>query len=392
MDQNLTSSPSTVLLTSDDSTVTMTMTAKMTPLDESTLPSGIDVWKKWLQDFVDSGSGSVSVQNDTYTVEIEEKPSINIVVVCVAAAVLVVPGLVGNALLMCISRRSELCSFSYSVYLKWTSVTDSLSLVTVYLPVALQIKDVTIYNSLMSTLPVCRVLKLFDTVPRRMSPWIYVAFSVDRFIAIVFPLKRKIYCTVRAARIACGLVFVVVMALEIPRIASTVTFTFKGRLICATMENNIFAWTCVHNVLHTVIPCLLLFALSGYSLLTIKQSLRERTAMSKGTSSSREGGDHGDSQQNDQQAEIAKLTRNLLSIPLFTAITHSPGAIASNYLVLSLSQITMSQSPMHRLILDLHPYFTILNSTSFACSFYLLIATSRAYRHITWNMMRCSHH
>ncbi|XP_076435332.1 uncharacterized protein LOC143275244 [Babylonia areolata] len=212
-----------------------------------------------------------------------------------------------------------------------------------------------------------------------------------RYVAVVFPLKRKVYCTGRHARMACVVVFLGVICLEIPSLINVRLEHIEGRMMCAVFQQDaILLWTSMQNFVDYLVPCLLLLFLNGHSLLVIKQALRARQTLSNGAPG-RSGSGDPEGPQADQQADQARMTRNLLSIPVFTALTLTPYAIVTNYILLTVRFFTLEDffedSRFSQTMLDIEGYLRFLYFSSFASSFYLLIATSAPFRKMAREMV-----
>ncbi|KAL8575254.1 hypothetical protein ACOMHN_001800 [Nucella lapillus] len=123
----------------------------------------------------------------------------------------------------------------------------------------------------------CIVTSVVTQTAARMSAWIMVVFVVDRFVALVFPLKRKALCTVRNAHIACGLVLVFCLSLQLPAAASTrIVKQRKGRMVCSVLGNSVFVWSTIEAVLNMLLPCCLLMYFNTHTLIAIRRGMRSR--------------------------------------------------------------------------------------------------------------------
>ncbi|XP_076465397.1 uncharacterized protein LOC143297110 [Babylonia areolata] len=198
-------------------------------------------------------------------------------VVYPATAVLLAPGLLGNVLLVFMSLGDELKMFSYSVYLVCASITDSVSLTFIYVDMILQVQGSGL-NAILNNLASCLVTNLVFQIAVSMSPWIMVGFSLDRWVAIVYPLKRKTFCTVRNARIACSLVLVFCLACELPAAFDIAMLNVGREWLCGMEDSDILVWMSVETVLNNILPCFFLLCFNTHSLITIKQKMNERSS------------------------------------------------------------------------------------------------------------------
>ena len=79
---------------------------------------------------------------------------------------------------------------------------------------------------------------------------------------MVFPLKRKVFCTVRNARITGGCVVVFSVAVLMPATTSLNLVRFQNGITCAVTSNAIFYYICMETGVNAVVPCILLASLN----------------------------------------------------------------------------------------------------------------------------------
>lgn len=117
---------------------------------------------------------------------------------CLALVLVAVLGLLGNLLAGFVISTKKFKRLSFSVYIRALTVADSLTLFLTGAPFFLEwLYD----NSARSVFGVAGYLSLhFISHSAQMaSSWLIVAISVDRFIVVVYPLKRSQLCTRRRA-------------------------------------------------------------------------------------------------------------------------------------------------------------------------------------------------
>lgn len=116
-------------------------------------------------------------------------------------------GLTGNALSCTAFLNTPLKTRSSSYYLAALSVADFgflLSVFCVYLAHA----DIT---SAYNTPGICQAVVYLSSVCSFLSVWLIVAFSVERFVAVQYPLQRPHVCTVARAKMI--VLFLIIAAL-----------------------------------------------------------------------------------------------------------------------------------------------------------------------------------
>ncbi|XP_032575620.1 galanin-like G-protein coupled receptor npr-9 [Drosophila sechellia] len=105
-------------------------------------------------------------------------------------------GSIGNILSVFVFFRTKLRKLSSSFYLAALAVSDTCFLAGLFAQ-WLNFLDVDIYNRNYF----CQFFTFFSYLASFCSVWFVVAFTVERFIAVIYPLKRQTMCTVRRAKI-----------------------------------------------------------------------------------------------------------------------------------------------------------------------------------------------
>ncbi|ALC43671.1 CG33696 [Drosophila busckii] len=112
-------------------------------------------------------------------------------------------GSIGNILSVFVFFMTKLRKLSSSFYLAALAISDTCFLIGLFVQ-WLNFLNVNIYNRNYF----CQFLTFFSYLASFCSVWFVVAFTVERFIAVMYPLKRQIMCTVRRAKIVLlGLTF-----------------------------------------------------------------------------------------------------------------------------------------------------------------------------------------
>lgn len=114
---------------------------------------------------------------------------------------LVCVGSIGNILSVLVFFKTKLRKLSSSYYLAAIGISDTCFL-TGLLIGWLNFIDINIYNRDIY----CQLITYFSGLCSFLSVWFVVAFTVERFIAVLHPLKRQTMCTVKRAKmVLCGL-------------------------------------------------------------------------------------------------------------------------------------------------------------------------------------------
>ena len=112
-------------------------------------------------------------------------------------------GFFGNiAILIVLANRPVMSDNTTSVYVRCLAIADLLTLITGIIPEWMAFTDIFNFEEVH---PVsCKFYKFFAYTSSDASIWILTAFSVERFIAVVFPFKRqKGWCKVSQVKIIC---------------------------------------------------------------------------------------------------------------------------------------------------------------------------------------------
>ncbi|XP_012227981.1 thyrotropin-releasing hormone receptor [Linepithema humile] len=158
-------------------------------------------------------------------------------------------GLLGNCLSMCVFFGTKLRYSSCSIYLGALAISDTGFLVSAFIS-WLNIMHIT---NLFNGRGFCQFFTYLGTVCGFLSVWLVVAFTVERYIAVRWPLRRQSLCTVsRAKTITMGLT-----ALAIP-LCSPVLLFLKSHEITETLRECALdfdwqSWATVYNALDAFI-------------------------------------------------------------------------------------------------------------------------------------------
>lgn len=108
--------------------------------------------------------------------------------------ILVFGGCIGNILSVIVFFKTKLKKLSSSYYLAALGISDTCFLLSAFVP-WLNYLDINIYNKNYF----CQFFTYISGLCSFLSVWFVVAFTVERFIAVSYPLRRLTMCTVRRA-------------------------------------------------------------------------------------------------------------------------------------------------------------------------------------------------
>lgn len=173
-------------------------------------------------------------------------------------------GLSGNVLSLCVFLSKNLRSLSASTYLAALSVSDLLALVfyvsvewlrrgLVYLDPAMKSKILFFDGDV-----VCQFQLYVSYVSRLLSAWIVVAFTFERYISVCWPLLRKDFCTKRRTkRVIVGIVATSAVVVLYKPILSAIYVSGEGNHYCTTDKDHgflSFILDSIYAILITLVP------------------------------------------------------------------------------------------------------------------------------------------
>ena len=139
----------------------------------------------------------------------------------ICVPILCVFGFIGNTVSFLVMCSGAYRRKSYGYYLRALAVFDNLTLI---ISLLFALNDATFdmsknsesnstYSGLFThhTTASCKITEFMRHVVYLMSSWLVVCFTVDRFIAVCFPLLRVRYCTDKSAKYTIAFVLAAIM-------------------------------------------------------------------------------------------------------------------------------------------------------------------------------------
>ncbi|XP_037039869.1 thyrotropin-releasing hormone receptor isoform X2 [Bradysia coprophila] len=203
---------------------------------------------------------------------------------------LVLGGSIGNILSVMVFYKTKLRKLSSSYYLAALGVSDTCFLLTSFCQWFNFVNNYNLYNQNIF----CQFFTYLSYLSNFLSVWYVVAFTVERFIAVLYPLKRQTMCTVRRAKIVlCGLT-VVGSVINFPMIVySNVVYT-ENSTTCGLMDeykDDMKIFNYVDTAVVFVIPLtsiIILNTFTGYTVWRVAGVRRTMTTHKRKTTSIRE--------------------------------------------------------------------------------------------------------
>ncbi|XP_060832560.1 neuropeptides capa receptor-like isoform X1 [Bombus pascuorum] len=165
--------------------------------------------------------------------------------------ILVYFGSLGNCLSVIVFFGTKLCQYSSSIYLGALAISDTGFLVSVFV-VWLNMVEVGLFNK-----PgFCQFFIYLTTLCSFVSIWLVVAFTIERFIAVEYPLYRQSMCTVTRAKLAVAILTILGLILCSPVLwfsAPRLESNEKGNVTECHLAEGLESWAIVYNVIDTVL-------------------------------------------------------------------------------------------------------------------------------------------
>lgn len=139
-----------------------------------------------------NSTGNTTTYNQSTILDYAE--NIGDILVFYYTPTIVFVGIIGNILSVLVFFRTKLKKLSSSYYLAALGISDTAFLILVFMN-WLNFADLNLINRDF----ICQLYSFLQGVCSFLSVWYVVAFTVERFIAVLYPLKRQSMCTVRRA-------------------------------------------------------------------------------------------------------------------------------------------------------------------------------------------------
>jgi hypothetical protein len=169
----------------------------------------------------------------------------------------------GNAVSGVVFLNTHLRMRSSSYYLAALSATDFSFLVMLFLVWLNSISGVQVFNKN----GWCQVLVYISSVCGFLSSWLIVAFTVERFIAVQYPLHRPHMCTVaRAKAIICCLVVFALILHTYSFITAGLVKQYDGSEVCHMLEPHrdiMRIMNVVDSMVSLIIPLILITSMNA---------------------------------------------------------------------------------------------------------------------------------
>lgn len=193
---------------------------------------------------------------------------------------LVYLGSLGNCLSVCVFFCTKMRRTSSNFYLASLAISDTGFLLSLFIT-WLGMVEVKLYD----TQGFCQFFTYLTTVCSFLSAWFVVSFTIERFVAVRYPLQRQWLCTVnRAKKIILTITIIGLLICSPILLFSKVeaTNSFLNSTMC-TLDDEWQKWASAYNVIDTVltfvVPFILIVILNALIIISIWRIVRVRKTL-----------------------------------------------------------------------------------------------------------------
>ena len=190
-------------------------------------------------------------------------------------------GLIGNTCVIALMQSRDFHNLSYSVYLRVLAVTDSFLLMSVCTEDILEHNFDLLHDFVTSSVALCKIWTYFRSVLGLVSPWLVVTLTFDRFVAVVFPLKRAMFCSRRAAIITSSVLVGSIICESLFYLILYKPDYQYNEYDCLRPESKAFLNYEIFRALtaETMLPCMFILILNVNIIIGINRSRKFRAAV-----------------------------------------------------------------------------------------------------------------
>ncbi|XP_034177217.2 thyrotropin-releasing hormone receptor [Osmia lignaria lignaria] len=287
-------------------------------------------------------------------------------------------GSLGNCLSVIVFFGTKLCQYSSSIYLGALAISDTGFLVSVFV-VWLNLVEVGLFNQQ----GFCQFFIYLTTLCSFMSVWLVVAFTIERFIAVQYPLYRQSMCTVARAKAAVTILTTLGVVLCSPVLwfsAPRLQYGKNGNVTECHLAEGLESWAIVYNVIDTVltfaIPFTVIIILNVLIARAIYRHIKIRKSLTNEPSIMKEKQPQAQSFRNNLAQ--TKITKMLLVVSSTFLCFNLPAYVLRIYAFLHF-QRESNLSQVRSLELA-QQVCNLLFNTNFGINFILYCATGQNFR------------
>ena len=280
--------------------------------------------------------------------------------------VIIVVGLVGNALSFCVFRCTSLRSYPSNVYLSALALADSgflLMLSMTWLNV--------LHVPLFHTQGLCQLFVYLTYVFGFLSVWYVVTFTVERFVVVCYPLYRYTWCTSGRARlVVASFAGVAAVAYSFTLWTSKVVVLANGSRVCTHLsEYDTLLSVAGHidSFVTLLVPFVIIFVMNSKIVYVMFYSPEHRQLSDMNVS---------------RQTAVAAA-----AMAAAAAATANVGTSVGDAHAQQVLTRNASQNRITKTLVVVSMTFLVLNLPSHVVRVYILLMTSSGRtEHVTWQL------
>ena len=282
-------------------------------------------------------------------------------------------GIISNSLVIAVIVLSSLKNSVFMTLVMTLAISEILYLVTI---INIQIGifgNVFIDPSLLH----CRLNLYFMFVSGLVSSWITVLISLERVVAVFFPLKVHIYCSKRKTYSVLVTLFIIVSGIVVPIFGTCSVTTRDGRPICRTAGLN------AKNDMIFILFIYSAYSILPFCIITVSNILSAVKIKSKRAFWSHSQGQRSSHRISRNQASPQSM---MVAISIVFMVTSFPGSLLA---ILRYScpfiqglNCKVIHGPLSQLAFS-------LDYINHCVNFFLYCVTGSTFRNALFHMVRC---
>ena len=283
--------------------------------------------------------------------------------------VLSMVGLLANTLIIVVILCGSLRHSVFMTILLVLAVVDNLTLLTTLL-----LRSGVFGHIFGQALSLCRVLVFFSQSSQIMSSWMVVLISIERFMAVVYPLKVHIYLSIKRSCFLILFLYVLICVSSVYFLFSTfitLDYDFSFCLEFTPNKSSDVIFSTVNGLLYSFIPFCLISILNVMTLkqLRSKKAFRARFQVQRPASSQRD----------------RSLVPMMLAVSLVFAVTTFPlTLLLISSLILELAGIEWNTNNDWTIMLAKE-----LANLNHIVNFFLYCITGSVFRNALISLFKC---
>lgn len=274
------------------------------------------------------------------------------------------PGLLGNVLIVVTTSRMRPFN-STSLFVISLAVVDLLVISC----------RISFRRVPFSSTTICQLRWYFYNALPLFSNWILVLWTIERFLAVQFPLRVMDWCTVKRTAISIIAAGIFSFAVDIPWAVSYILAPAGDRCFIRYESREFMyeIWYAVDSSIHIFIPMGIIFLCNSLIIYRLQQSTKRHMQMTS----------HDESRQK-REKEQRNTTITLLTVSFAFLILHAPLAV---YNCMAMSTIEITDR-------DVRATWEFVNFVGLSVAevqnginFYLYFLTGRRYREAIYSLI-----